>query len=145
MKRSPIKRKAAKPRKRGTGCQFGRRCLVVGEYKGKRVCAKHWADALFAEHIREAGECAAFGTKLVCNGNLQCAHIVSRRYMAVRWSDQNALSLCGAHHTYFTHSPLEWEQFCRDIGIDWDGLREVALNDPPMQPMFVVERLKEVA
>lgn len=141
MKRSGIKRKPAKRRAAGTGCQFGRRCLAVGEYKGKRVCAKHWADALFAEHIREVGVCAAFGSKLVCNGGYQCAHIVSRRYMALRWSDHNALCLCAAHHTYYTHHPLEWEQWCRDNGIDWDELRFIALNDPPMQPMFVIERL----
>ena len=146
MKRSPIKRKAAKPRKRGTGCQFGRRCLAVGEYKGKRVCAKHWADALFAEHTRDAcdGYCWLRETKfdnMQCSGKLQCAHIISRRYMAIRWADDNAMPLCAAHHAYYTHHPLEWEEVCRTIGVDWDDLRRRALNGPPMQPMFVIERL----
>jgi hypothetical protein len=141
-----LKRKKAKPRARGTGCQFGRRCIAIGEYQGKRVCAKHWADALFAAETRDAcdGNCWLNGTdSIACNGRLQCAHIISRRYLAIRWADDNAMPLCSAHHVYYTHHPLEWEQLCISIGVDWEDLRRRALYDPPMDPLAVIERLKE--
>ena len=40
--------------------------------------------------------------------DLQCAHVVSRRYMGVRWSPENAVTLCRNHHVFYTHRPLEW-------------------------------------
>lgn len=147
MKRSPIKRKPPKKRARGTGCMYGKRCIAAYSWEQdgetKRACAKHYADILFSLSIRKIGHCAAYGTAAgtLCKGNLQCAHIMSRRYIALRWDDRNAVPLCMAHHHWFTHRPADWEQWCRDNGIDWDELRRRALNDPPMQPVFVIERL----
>lgn len=40
---------------------------------------------------------------------LQCAHIVSRSYLATRLDPGNALGLCRSCHTYYTNHPLEWE------------------------------------
>lgn len=61
--------------------------------------------------------------------------------MAIRWADDNALCMCAAHHMYFTHSPLEWEDFCLEHkGIDYNALRLRGLNDPPMDPFDVIER-----
>ena len=40
---------------------------------------------------------------------LQCAHIISRRYHAIRWDPDNALALCRGCHMFYTHHPLEWE------------------------------------
>lgn len=104
--------------------------------------AKKKADVLFSKHIRSRERCElASYRRVACNGNLQCCHIRSRSYMAIRWADDNALSGCGAHHVYFTHHPLEWEQWCRDRGIDYDALRLRGLNDPPMDPFDVIEAL----
>lgn len=140
---TPIKRKRAKPRARGTGCQYGKRCIAIGEYRGKRVCAKHWADALFGAITRDAcdGECWAQGKAIACNGELQCAHIFSRRYTSLRWAEGNAMPLCAAHHYWYTLRPADWEQWCRDSGVDWGHLRWRALNEAPMDPLDVIASL----
>jgi hypothetical protein len=106
----------------------------------KQATAK--ADKLFSAHIRSAGRCFARGQgPTECNGNLQCCHVMSRRYRAIRWNEDNAVCMCAAHHYYYTNKPLEWEQLCRDDPwIDWDDLRHCALNCPPMDPYAVIER-----
>lgn len=66
--------------------------------------------------MRSRGRCEAAGFDgIACNGNLQTMHIVSRRYLSVRWDDDNALAGCAAHHTYFTHDPLAWEEFVLSV------------------------------
>jgi hypothetical protein len=72
--------------------------------------------------------CRATGEHL---GSLQWAHVHSRSYKAIRHDARNAVVLCAGHHTYFTHHPLEWEQWCRDNEIDWDGLRIEAIERGP--------------
>lgn len=75
------------------------------------------ADKLFSLIVRSKGQCAAhapiasdpFGTG--CTQGLQCAHIVSRSYRSVRWSEDNAMPLCARAHVYYTHHALEWEAF----------------------------------
>ena len=147
-----LKRTRAKRRPNGTGCQMpGRKScrsdayttVWIGE-KDVRVCARHAADLLFAARIRamNGGRCVAEGQAGVdCGGRIQCAHIIRRNYHAIRWSDDNAVPLCAGHHVWFTHHPLEWETFCRWSGIDYDGLRHRAFNDPPENPLDVLERL----
>ena len=79
-----------------------------------------------------------------------CAHFAGHfglrgwsRYRAIRWLRENAVCMCAAHHLYYTHHPLEWEDFC--IGLRgptrYDELRRMGLNDPPMDPFDVIERL----
>jgi ABC-type proline/glycine betaine transport system ATPase subunit len=47
-----------------------------------KKAAKAKADRLFSLKVREIGYCqlAAWFPKIRCNGNLQCCHIISRRY-----------------------------------------------------------------
>lgn len=130
-------RTAKKRRAPGTACAFGKRCIAVTTVGKYRACAFHAADHVFAERVRASlgGACWAAGRHPTrCLGNLQCAHIVSRRYLSLRLSFDNAVPLCGAHHTFFTHRPADWEQACRDWGVDWDELRRRALEDPPIEP-----------
>jgi len=116
----------------------------------KRMNQTKQADALYSKLIREPGWCAAVGPKTTfpCSGTLQCAHIISRRYRAIRWSltPPNAIPACGAHHVYYTHRPLEWEAFIRERydGL-WDELRDMALHDPPEKAVDALARLKELA
>ena len=149
MKRSaPLRRKPAKRRAPGVGCQSrnmsGRVCrnnayMTIGD---RRYCVKHAADKLAGDEVKARdGCCRACGSE----GPLDWAHVHRRSYLAVRWNPQNAVALCRDDHTRFGNQPAEWEQWCRDQGIDWDGLREKALTGPPMQPMFVIERLKDIA
>ena len=39
---------------------------------------------------------------------IHCAHIHGRRHNSVRWSMDNAVSLCAYHHRYFTENPTEF-------------------------------------
>jgi hypothetical protein len=74
--------------------------------------AKMRADQLFSVFIRvRDGTCQAEGEH---QGGLQCAHLIPRRYLSVRWDPANAVALCAGHHTYFTHRPLEWDGWVRE-------------------------------
>jgi hypothetical protein len=62
----------------------------------KRMASTKKADALFSKAVRSRGKCEMAGLfpKIKCNGVLQCAHIISRRYRAIRWDvRQSALQL----------------------------------------------------
>lgn len=67
------------------------------------------ADRLFSLAIRERDDhaCRACGSTY----RAQCAHIVSRRYGATRWSMDNAVCLCAKCHMKYTHDPLGWEDW----------------------------------
>jgi len=85
---------------------------------------------------------------LVCSGRLQCCHLVSRRYRALRWSEQGAIALCQAHHMFFTHHPLEWMGWVTrytPTGLTWDELSYLALNDPPERADEALARLRGAA
>jgi hypothetical protein len=70
---------------------------------------------------------------LQCKGGLQCAHILTRGYSVIRHDPRNALSLCQAHHMYWTHRPAEWELFIvAKLGqAHWDELRRLAITPAP--------------
>jgi hypothetical protein len=90
------------------------------------------ADKLAREIVmdRDFTGCRARRTSR-CKGPDQWAHVHSRSYKAIRHDPRNAVVLCAAHHAYFTHRPLEWEQWCRDHDIAWDKLRIEALERGP--------------
>lgn len=87
---------------------------------------KHKADRLFSLAVRSVGHCESGRTG--CKGPLQCAHHFSRRYLAVRWDRRNASCLCAAHHLYWTHRPIEWDQWIRGrMCDDYYTVRDLAL------------------
>lgn len=71
--------------------------------------AKGKATRLHAKIIRDRGFCESCGT----TENLQCAHIISRRYSRTRTMLENAFCLCAGCHIHFTNWPLEFEAFVR--------------------------------
>jgi 5-methylcytosine-specific restriction endonuclease McrA len=97
---------------------------------GLGLCRTHLvqqADAAFSARVRAVGRCQHCGS----SGALQCAHIVSRRYLATRWDPQNAVALCPRCHVYYTHRPVEWEVWIdarRPTGASWQELRRRALD-----------------
>lgn len=103
------------------------------------------ADTMFSKYIRDRdGACRAGGTDATkCDGRLQAAHIVSRRYRATRWDETNAMALCGAHHFKFTVNPDEWRAWLRDNDVDWDALYWLANNNPPEKPADAIERMRK--
>lgn len=46
-----------------------------------------------------------------CWGELQAAHLISRRFKAVRWDERNAVALCAGHHDYYTRHPRAWHSW----------------------------------
>lgn len=89
------------------------------------------SDALFSKIVRDRdGGCVAAGTDpITCKGVNQCAHLITRSYKSIRCDFDNAVTLCQAHHTYYTHHPLEWEDW---VDLHYPGriprLRDVALR-----------------
>lgn len=67
-------------------------------------------DRLFSVLTRASGVC------LNCEATerLQCAHGFSRRYRNARWDFRNGFCLCQGCHMFFTHRPLEWDDWLRD-------------------------------
>lgn len=78
--------------------------------KIKNSTLKNKADRLFSLKVRELKSCIRCGSKF----NLQCAHIISRRYLATRYNLDNAVALCAKDHLYYTYRPLEWEAFIEE-------------------------------
>lgn len=80
--------------------------------KVKKKTLRNHADKLFSKHIRSIGHCQAEGrTKVKCGGQLQCAHLITRSNIRLRYEEYNVLCLCAGHHRYWTHRPLEWSEF----------------------------------
>lgn len=67
-------------------------------------------DRLFSVLTRACGECVGCGA----TDRLQCAHGFSRRYRNVRWDFRNAFCLCQGCHMFYTHRPLEWDEWLLD-------------------------------
>lgn len=69
-------------------------------------------DKLFSMAIREKGECERCGSTYY--PDLQCAHIISRKYLSTRWDWDNAFCLCKGCHYWGHGNPVEWELFVED-------------------------------
>ncbi len=134
--------------------------------KRKSPNATAKADVLFSRLVRDRDQmCVRCGTV----NNLQCAHIWSRRYRALRWRFENAVTLCSGCHMYFTLRPAEWAEWCEgqrfgeeglttgkirmvqampeyaeELGWTYQQLRFRALNDPPEKAVDALARLKAV-
>lgn len=103
----------------------------------KQLTAK--ADALFSLIVRAPGYCANCGE----TQNLQCAHGYSRRYRNTRWDERNAWCLCRGCHMYFTHRPIEWDNWMltRMGGENYWTLRALALSTEKVDLSAVLARL----
>ena len=85
------------------------------------------ADRVFSLYIRKRdGACRACGYSWP--SELQCAHIWSRRYYAIRFDERNAVALCRGCHIMFTHSPVHWAVWCEENIPDYRLLRSIALS-----------------
>jgi hypothetical protein len=61
---------------------------------------------------------------------LDWAHILSRRYLAVRWDWRNSTTLCRTDHQKFTRRPEEWVVLCQTkMGmLAWEQLYNRAMS-----------------
>ncbi len=96
--------------------------------KAKKTRNTDTADALFSLIIRAPGRCVIDGCSKTTG--LQAAHGFSRRYRSVRYDERNCFCMCQGHHVYYTHRPLEWDEWLRArLGPDlYEELRETALR-----------------
>lgn len=65
------------------------------------------ADKLFSLIIRSRGRCEGCGSAW----NLQCAHVVSRRFANTRCDEDNAYCLCAKCHMFYTDHPVDFGLF----------------------------------
>ena len=99
------------------------------------------ADALFGAVVRSVGRCESGRPNHA--GPLQCAHLFSRRYEATRWTRANATCLCAGCHVFFTHRPLEWDEWMRArLGPGYEPLRRMALDGGKLDMVGVLEDLR---
>jgi hypothetical protein len=108
-RRTPLKKKRDTPRRKPAftcsikGCNFP---PTYFPYCGKH--ARKEADRLFSLYIRARDRnCQACPEWT----NLQAAHIIRRRYFAIRWDPSNAVALCVACHKRYTEDELAWQDW----------------------------------
>ncbi len=149
MKRTALKRKPAKRRPPGVGCQRkGRKSCrkdAVVTIDGTRLCATHAADQEVAKVVRAQARCFGSGMlQVTCGGGWQACHVIGRSRRALRWdiTTPNIVCMCAGHHVWFTHHPEDWREYVIRRGIDFDALHLRAETDPPMDPLRVIEELR---
>jgi hypothetical protein len=79
-----------------------------------RTSLRNKADALWSKRVRERdGSCRRCG-KGPPEVVLQAAHVVPRRYYAVRFDLRNGLALCLGCHKWQTEFPIQGRRFLVD-------------------------------
>lgn len=81
-------------------------------------------------------------------GQIQCAHIISRNYGGTRTDERNAFALCASCHWYFGKWPVEFARFVFDqVGhVLYDELKAKAEDNKGKKLDWEaeLERLKEL-
>lgn len=98
-------------------------------------------DDLWSELIKKKfdNKCAVCGAR----GNLQAAHIFSRKHRATRWEPDNGVCLCRRHHLYWAHTePFEFMQLCEKL-IGKERLNELE-TEAHKTTHYTREDLKEI-
>jgi hypothetical protein len=105
---------------------------------------KRKATTLHSQYVRARdGACVRCGTT---SGQLQCAHIISRRYAATRCDENAAACLCAACHRRLTEHPHEHVGFFTVYLGSWDAYQALidkanAGKDTVMRAEFWQERI----
>lgn len=104
---------------------------------------KNKCDKLVSQMIRSTGHCQRCGK----TENLQCSHIISRRYSATRCDMDNVQVLCAGCHMYFTHWPKEFSRWITEtVGIEkYEELKQKAETVTKVDWEQVYNELKERA
>ena len=95
----------------------------------KRMNLTKACDTLFSKIIRARGCCEINHVTKCPSGPLQCCHIFSRSYRAVRFDERNAVAGCAGCHLFFTLNPEEWDDWrVEHLGIGlYEELRAKAM------------------
>lgn len=88
------------------------------------------ADKLWSQAVRQRdGVCRRCGRGPE-EITLQAAHVISRRYKAIRWDLRNGIALCMGCHHWGHKQPVEFDWWVQElIGKEtYESLREEALS-----------------
>jgi 5-methylcytosine-specific restriction endonuclease McrA len=109
-------------------------------FKRKPLTVEQRADALFSRIVRtrDGGRCRRCGSVW----QVDCAHIIRRRFHAVRWVLLNAVSLCRECHDHLGAHEDEWRSWVLGQGIAWDVLHWRSLHDEPERAEDALIRLR---
>lgn len=109
---------------------------TVGSTKG----AKKACDLTFSKIVRARGFCEKCGN----TSNLQCAHIISRRFSNTRCVAANALCLCAGCHHYFTDHPVEWGMFVvHEMSVNYGELQRLSQSTAKVDWKALLPELRE--
>jgi hypothetical protein len=100
---------------------------VPPKKKPSRRSATLACDQLMSKIVRtEAGHCVNCGS----TQRLQNAHGFSRGYFATRWDFRNTFCLCAVCHVFYTHRPLEWDDWLHERWGDdlYDEIKALSLT-----------------
>ena len=84
----------------------------------KKLLQKDVFDAL-SKKVRELHPACQINDGREHSGYLQGGHIFSRTYHGVAFSLADVVTICFAHHRYYTDRYLEWEEYW----LAWDAQR----------------------
>jgi hypothetical protein len=76
---------------------------------------------------------------------IQWSHIKGRRYLALRWDDDNSLAHCDRCHTWFTHNHilgLDW--FSKKFPERWERIKRVLEACPQTKDADIRARVEEL-
>lgn len=101
----------------------------MGKSQKERTKLRKEADKAFRRYVLERdGRCMDEDRTHLCAGPLQWAHLISRGYWIVRYDEDNSVALCQGAHYFYTHRPVEWQDWCvAYLGQErWEALRQKA-------------------
>lgn len=103
----------------------------MARHDQKTKTVKKKCDEIFSKIVRARGVCARC-SKRAGAVVLHCSHIMSRKYLATRWDEDNALAMCQGCHFWQHQNPAENALFLlRAVGeAKLEELREKALSYP---------------
>lgn len=104
LKRTPMKRKPLERAPSDHGTSSKPRKPI--NKKSSKMATFEPLDNEARRRCKERGRCEAYAIlDGPCSGVLEWAHIISRRYIATRWREDNCLCLCSHHHRMITDRP----------------------------------------
>lgn len=114
--------------------------------KFNKTRAKRHLDKLFSLKVREHRICALWNVDgIKCSSVLQCAHVIGRANLYLRWNKLNALCICSGHHVYYTYHPEAWRELMqRWYGIEYQILLDERNKKITFNEVFYKEKLKEL-
>lgn len=112
--------------------------------KPSQKAAKAKCDILFSQIVRSIGMCEFSGV----SDNLQCAHIISRKFGNTRTDFQNAICLSASEHRKGHDNPMDFALkvtvWSEKNKVDLSKVRERAYSYKKMDWITRLQELKDI-